>query len=1358
MRIFGFDIGSVSLKLAEFHNHDLIQTQYLIHQGKPYDLLLDILQSKGNIDKLCLCGTLTKPLIDILGAVYVNEVQATAEAVIINHPEIQSIIEIGGEDSKFINTDGSGLRDFSSNSICAAGTGIFLDQQAQRLCFDIKDYSRIALKAKNPARIAGRCSVFAKSDMIHLQQIGTSPEDLIAGLCYSMARNIKSVIARGKRIIPPVAFVGGVAANLGIKNALHEILELKENELIIPDHYNCLGAIGAVLHSRRQNYNAVYKGIKDFVSWIKRPALIRRLPPLDGHKKWFSNIQHQTPTTKTKAFLGIDIGSISTNLVLIDEKGNVLARKYLWTKGRPMEVVMQGLAQLRKEIGDKIDIAGAGTTGSGRYLIGEFIGADLIKNEISAQARASVEIDPGVDTILEIGGQDSKFISLRNGAIIDFEMNKVCAAGTGSFLEEQAAILDVKLNDFGDLALKAESPINLGERCTVFIGSEVIQHQKDIKEKENLLAGLGYSIVFNYLNRVVSGKAIGNKIFFQGGVAANKAVVAAFERILNKEITVPVNYDITGAIGIALLTRDAGIDQTRFRGFDLISRKFNTETFTCTHCSNECEINQVTIQNEKSIFHGGRCERHEHKEKNLKQQHPDYFRMRNEIFFRTENVEGIEIGIPRTLIFYELFPFFYRFLVELGFKPVLSEPTNRRTIENGAELAVADTCLPVKVAFGHIQKLNRQGIIEFFIPSVISMEKEDKNFSRSFVCPYVQTLPYAVRSIFGNDLKVYSPYIYFDRGLAGIEDSLFDFAQQFGKNKPQVRKAIRAGLKYQQNINDEIMGIGAKAIGSMQDDAIILCSRPYNGYDLVMNLDLPKKLRDLNMPVLPIDFLPLDYSSIYDDFSNMYWHYGQRILAAAEYIRKNKRLNAVYLSNFSCGPDSFLCRFFKEKLQDKPFLMIEVDEHSADAGFITRCEAFLDSVSNAPRTGQERKIFAPSELRKKRKVYIPDMCDSAKVLASAIHHAGIETEVMPFPDEQSVILGRNYTSGRECLPAIITAGDMIKKIRSNDFDPDKSAFFMAQGSGPCRFGQYYRLHRIILDELGLSQVPIYAPNQGPSLFDDLGPMGMKFLTSIWNGICAVDALEAKCRKIRPYEKESGSTDLTYKEILHDLCDLMRAGQGIEKRLKLASQSLARITTNGKNRKPKIAIVGEIYVRSQKFSNNFIERKLESMGCEVILPSIAEWFFYTNFTRIRNCRWFKQYRRSLFTYGFDRYMRWRQQHLYAIFDLDPDPPIPEILEHACNIVHHSYEGETILTIGKTLEAIEENFAGVINVMPFTCMPGNIVTTLYRRIKNTHPDFPLLSLAFDGLDHSVDTMRLETFVAQARQYADKNNGNF
>ncbi|UCC12343.1 MAG: CoA activase [candidate division WOR-3 bacterium] len=1350
MREIGIDIGSVSLKYAEFKNGKLVRTLYVKHQGKPYDVLLAILRDTGSIDRLVVTGSSARELTDLLGAVYINEVEATAHGVIHFHPDVRSIIEIGGEDSKLINMNDGHIDDFASNTICAAGTGIFLDQQARRLCYKVEEFGKISACSKNPARIAGRCSVFAKSDMIHLQQIGTKPEDLMSGLCYALARNFKSVIAKGKDISTPVAFVGGVAANVGMVKAFQHSLHIPEHAFIIPEHHNCIGAIGAVLASRIGDGKAVYRGYQAFEQWLSQPKTIKRLEPLNGHERWHPITMANPSTEKKRAYLGIDVGSISTNLVLIDDNGTVLARQYLWTKGRPIEVVLEGLAALKKEIGDNVEIKGAGTTGSGRYLIGEFVGADIIKNEITAQAHAAIQIDPEVDTIFEIGGQDSKYISVRNGTIVDFEMNKVCAAGTGSFLEEQAEVLGVKLEEFGDLALNAQSPINLGERCTVFIGSEVVHHQKDTRERENLLAGLGYSIAYNYLNRVVNGKPVGDRIFFQGGVAANKAVVSAFEQVLQKSVTVPVNYDITGAIGIALLVREENIERTRFKGFDLISQHYTSSSFVCSECSNECEINKILIEGERPIHYGGRCGRYEEKEKKKDNGLPDYFTLRNEIFFKTDDVDGIEIGIPRSLAMYELFPFFYRFLTELGFRPILSDSTNRGIIEMGAEASVADTCLPVKIALGHIQNLIKKNVRNIFIPSIITMAPKDDTFTRCFVCPYVQTIPYMARTVFGKDIKISAPYIYFDRGKEGIEDSLTAFARGFGKTTAQAKKALKAAAAYQRTVEENIQAIGQEVFQKLEGPAFVLCSRPYNGYDLGLNLNLPKKLRDLGVTALPLDFIPLQYENLHDDFYNMYWHYGQRILAAAETIREHNNLFAVYVSNFACGPDSFLTRFFKEKLGEKPYLLIEIDEHSGDAGFITRCEAFHDSISGTRNKSIPRKIKAASEVHRSRTIYIPDMCDAAQMLAAAMRYSGVDARVLPPPDEESITIGRQFTSGKECFPAILTAGDMIKKIRSPDFVPETSAFLMAQGSGPCRFGQYYKLHRLILDDLGYHDMPIYAPNQGPSLFDDLGEIGWKFLFLTWDGICAVDALEAQSRMIRPYEVEKGTTERLYNTALQNIISMIEQGMNVMPYLKQVKREFDIITIDRSLSKPRIGIVGEIYVRSQRFSNTFIEKKLEDLGCEVALPAIGEWFFYTNFTRERNCRWFRQYRRALFTKFFNKYMTWRHKRIYDVFELVHESHITALLDYAHDILHPSFEGEAILSVGKTIDFIEKNFSGVVNVMPFTCMPGNIVTTLYKSIKDIYPDFPLFVLSLDGLDHAVDAMRLETFVSQARNY--------
>lgn len=1348
MRELGVDCGSVSLKLAEFENQQLIRTSYELHHGHPLDLLWRRLGERPGIDRLAVTGSFPAALAENLGAFRVNEVMATVRGVLAEMPEARSVIEIGGEDSKYIALQ-NGIKEFASNPLCAAGTGIFLDQQAKRLNYAVEELGTVALRSRNPARIAGRCSVFAKSDMIHLQQIGTPVEDLIAGLCYALARNYKSVVFRGRQMIPPVVFVGGVAGNLGVARALEEVLRLETGGLIIPRHHAVLGAIGAVLAARDAPAELRYRGSGPIEDWLKRPRLINRLPPLNGHHQWRTTTTARPPVAGTPAYLGIDVGSISTNLVLIDEKGTVLARRYLWTRGRPIDVVFEGLRDLADELGDKVTIVGAGTTGSGRYLIGELVGADIIRNEISAQARAAVEFNPDVDTIFEIGGQDSKYISLENRAIVDFEMNKVCAAGTGSFLEEQARILGVRLEEFGDRALSARAPIDLGERCTVFIGSEVVRHQENETERDNLLAGLGYSIVTNYLNRVVAHKRIGNTILFQGGVAANKAVVSAFAEILKKDIIVPPNHDVTGAIGIALLTRDEHLSTSRFKGFARASLKYTSESFQCGHCSNNCEITRIRVGDERPIYYGGRCERYEERTVRSANVLPDYFTLRNKDFFAETEAAGPDIGLPRALATYELYPFFSAFLKELGFNPVLSGLTDRRTIELGTEISAADTCFPVKTALGHIQSLVQKGVRELFMPSVITMPPNGDAFTRAFVCPYVQSLPYLARSLFGSDIVVHDPPLYFDRGERGVLESLFEFGRSVKKNRREVERAYRAAIAKQEQMQTRIVEQGRRALADMRGTVFVICSRPYNGFDLGMNLDLPRKIRDMGIPCVPMDFLNLNYEPLREDFYNMYWHYGQRLLAAADAVRQDERLYPVYLSNFSCGPDSFLIRFFKERVGAKPVLVLELDEHSGDAGFITRIEAFRDSIKSKPVARPPRAIRARSEVEQDRKIFIPDMGDGSRVLASAMRGAGFQAEVLPAPDEESIRLGRQFTTGRECLPAIITAGDLVKKIRSRDFDPSRSGFFMPQGSGPCRFGQYYKLQRLILDECNLPHVPIYAPNQGPSLFDDLGAMGLPFLFRVWDGICAVDALEARVRQVRPYERRKGEADQVYHEALELIGRALERRKPVVSLVRAAGHRLDLIPREQEH-KPRIGIVGEIYVRSQPFSNNFLARRLEDLDCEVGMPSIAEWFFYTNFTRDRNCRWFGQNRRALFTRAFDLYMRWRQGHIYECLGLEREPKISDLIADASRYLHVSLEGEAIVSIGKTIGFMKEGYDGVINVMPFTCMPGNIVSTIFKDLHARHPSFPLLTVSYDGLDNAIDNMRLETFVSQARDH--------
>jgi predicted CoA-substrate-specific enzyme activase len=606
----GFDIGSISINTVVMNEKgNVIASRYDYCHGKPFEKLKEILDelesnySKDQFTHLSFTGTGGKLGAELMGGSFVNEIVAQSTSVSALYPQARTIIEMGGEDSKLIFMDkldekASRLSDFELNTLCAAGTGSFLDQQAKRIGISIEnEFGELSLKSEDPPRIAGRCSVFAKSDMIHLQQIATPIHDIVAGLCFAVARNFISSLGRGKTITFPVIFQGGVSSNIGMVRAFKELLKAKDEDFIIPDYNTTMGAMGAVLNSLSEGKTETikYQGTGELEKHIHgEKSRGKSFEPLTPPQSEIKKEVYQIPKSDKpyEVYLGLDIGSLSTNVVLIDDQNRVIARRYLPTASNPLKAIRLGMAEIHEEMGNRVIIKGAGTTGSGRYLTGDFIGADLIRNEITAQATAAIAFDPKVDTIFEIGGQDSKYISINKGVVVDFEMNKVCAAGTGSFLQEQAEKLDINIiEEFGDMALDACNPAGLGDRCTVFMESDLNAFQQKGVEKANLVGGLAYSIVHNYIQKVVRKKKVGDHILFQGGVTNNRAVVAAFEKVTGKKIHIPPHFDVTGAIGAAMLARDHIIQnklETRFKGFDISKIPYTVDKFTCKACSTQC--------------------------------------------------------------------------------------------------------------------------------------------------------------------------------------------------------------------------------------------------------------------------------------------------------------------------------------------------------------------------------------------------------------------------------------------------------------------------------------------------------------------------------------------------------------------------------------------------------------------------------------------------------------------------------------------------------------------------------------------------------------------------------------------------
>ncbi len=1401
---FGFDIGSISINTVVMDDErNIIVNRYDFCHGRSFHLLKDILSDlfstypESSVKKIAFTGTGGKLDKDLLGGHFVNEIIAQSASVARLYPNVKTVIEMGGEDSKLIFMHGddggksSSLSDFTLNNLCAAGTGSFLDQQAKRIGISIEnEFGELALKSENPPRIAGRCSVFAKTDMIHLQQIATPVMDIVAGLCFAVARNFISSLGKGKKLEFPVLFQGGVAANAGVVRAFRELLEAGEDDLIIPEHFASMGALGAIFHLIDEKIPEAnpYTGLEKLNEYLHGDhAKGSWHDSLTESAAEYKKIVTPIPkdVDKLDVYLGLDVGSLSTNVVLINKDNNVIARRYLPTASKPLEAIRRGMLEIFEEVGDRVQVKAAGTTGSGRYLTGDFIGADVIKNEITAQATAAIAYDSKVDTIFEIGGQDSKYISIDNGVVVDFEMNKVCAAGTGSFLEEQAEKLKINIiEDFGKQALGAKKPAKLGTRCTVFMESDLNSQQQKGVEKDNLLGGLAYSIVQNYIEKVVRNKRIGNHIFFQGGVTNNKAVVAAFEKITGKEIIIPPHFDVTGAIGAAILARDSMTNgqETKFKGFDISKRKYTIDKFICNACSNMCEIRRVRIEGEKKpLFYGGRCDKWEIEDrKGHGKDIPNLFDERMEFllngFEETPKDDRISIGIPRALmLFYQQFPFWRTFFEDLGFRVVLSPESDDNLIKKSLEMIVAETCLPVELMHGHIKDLLDKGVDYVFSPFIINtkVKEKEENQTSNYNCPWVQTFPFMVKAALNdkNEIdRLLTPALNFKYFGKVLNKELSNFMyEKFDIPKKKVIQAIYKADKAQETFENKVVLRGQEVMDNLSEDkeALAIIGRPYNTGDPALNLHMVEKLINLGVLPIPIDFLPLGSEHILQDYPQMYWPNGQKILAAARIVARDKRLHAVYMGNFRCGADSFLSHFVNEEMAGKPFLELEIDEHGADAGMITRYEAFLDSLRGS-KTVEKRKqkSFMPGVMSSAplegRTLYFPSMSDSGHAIAAASRACGIPAEVLPMQDESDIELGRKHTSARECYPMICTTGNFLKKLFEPGVDPKKVSFFMPDHNGPCRFGQYNKFQRVIFDKLGFKDAEIISPSNDTAYEDISGGKGTKFRFLAWKGFVAVDILRKLKQERKPYELIKGSVDKVYDEALKNvITSLEKGAKDLPDVLNISAHNFDQIAFSNGERKPVIVVVGEIFMRDNPFCSGFLIDRLENLGAETFIAPFAEWISYSTYRYTRDSLWKGDYKGVLKSkiQEFSQNISASKLHkaVHGFIETERDISVKDMLANSGDYVHKHYDGDPALNIGSSVMLAKTGISGIINFMPFSCMPGTLVSSVSHKFKKDHDNIPYESIAYDGQEDTSIELRLQAFMHQAKEFARKNGYN-
>lgn len=1384
--VLGIDIGSISVDIVLLSEQNtIVYGSYTRHNGQPDKVLveqLEQLETTHSFSSVAVTGTGAKRLAGLLGAQPVNEVVAQVEAAKTFYPHVRSIIDIGGQDSKYIllepPSDDTSLRlkDFSISSMCASGTGSFLDQQAARLNLSIeKEFAEAALRSTHPARIAGRCSVFAKSDMIHLQQKGTPVEDIVAGLCHALARSFKSSIIGTKDVQLPVAFAGGVAANAGVVAAFQEVLNLTPEQLYIPEHFSLSGAAGAaafaVAHSAA---NVTYVGAQEVSRRIeKEEKKTERLVPLKVASRvtpaaTFPEVSSPSPVP---VFLGIDIGSISTNLVLMDEDNKVITKQYLMTASKPIDAVKKGFSDLFKQFNGKVLIKGVATTGSGRHLIGDLVGADIMVNEISAHARAAIFAEPNVDTIFEIGGQDSKYVHLSNGIVDDFTMNKACAAGTGSFLEEQAEKLNISIEDnFSELALSASAPLNCGEQCTVFIESEVVKHQQTGAALADITAGLAYSIATNYLRRVVENRTVGDHILFQGGVAFNASVRSAFEQLTGKQLYIPPHHEVMGALGCCLLAKEAykakSIKKTQFKGLESLNYEIRQRSFQCNKCENRCDINKILVADRLPLFYGGRCERYEVKRPTAAAASiPDLVAEREKLMFAAYKSSDSDvttrgtIGYPRALTFHEYYPFFKAFFSELGFSILLSPSTNSAIIRSGVASVASATCFPTKIAHGHIgwmKKAIQDGKADhMLVPSIRETFPTCEAHPYANHCSYVQYISDLTNEAFNleaDGISMLKPSLHFRMGKKQLLRELQQTAKQIGvKSNKEIAHAFDVALQTQQRFVQSRLTLGRKVLEELApyDTALILAGKMHNIHDAGTNLNIARILRELGILAIPMDLLDLHHSpDVGNAWRNMTLAMGQKTLAVADLVRKNANLHAVYLANFGCVNDSIYPHFFKREMGDKPFLFLEIDEHSAEAGVITRCEAFLDAVSNLTRHSFKPKRVAKKEYDPDgdRTLYLPHAANGMGVWAAALRACGVRAEVLPPPDERSLHWGRTCLDGKECLPCTLMTGDMLRLVKDANVPLNKAAFFMPGSCGSCRYDLFNTLQQVVFEDMGLNDIVLVDEFKGANkkLHDIMSRKEYGLLA--WKGFMAADILEKLRMHIRPYEINRGVTDQTYKICLEHVITAIEQQGDIEKAIAHSVEQFAVIEQSSEPR-PVIGLVGEAYLRNVDYASNHLIQRLEDLGVEVRMPAIMEVLWYTLYKE----RYYKAQAGETLS-G----LLLRVQHgMLTSIEKKLCRHSKSLLTHPYDarvwdvIAHSGFTLDAGLGFGAAMEMASQNVQGIVHAIPFNCVPGLMIQGLEKRFRRLHPHIPFLTVAFHGHnDPGVET-RLEALVHQCKE---------
>jgi predicted CoA-substrate-specific enzyme activase len=1129
-RFVGIDVGAETLKVVELSREDgkLRWTRRHLreHLKNPGALLPRILGDLGwnAVSGAAVTGRLGRQL--NLQRVPTKQAQSSG-AQFLAGAGPKTVVSIGGHGFSVLEVRPNGGEILRENSRCSQGTGNFLRQLVERFDLSIEAAAELAASTNDPAPLSGRCPVVLKTDMTHLANKGESRARILAGLFDAVCENVQVLIK--PRISPPeVLLVGGVSRSTRVKESFKRFLAKHDMSLreLEGDDALFIEALGSAVVAAERQARVPELGrlfARPSVAHLERvPALGRSLEQVVRMKSPVRPAREEEPPASRDLCLGFDIGSTGSKVVALDSSDReVVWEGYLKTHGDPVGAAQNLVRQFLAGPFRSSRVLSLGVTGSGRELVGSLMTtchgkeAVFVLNEIAAHAEGARHYDPRVDTIFEIGGQDAKYIRLSDGRVVDAAMNEACSAGTGSFIEEQgkrfAGVESV--SQLGQEALGSSDAVALGQHCSVFMAEIIDEAVAAGVEQRSIIAGIYDSIIQNYLNRVKGSRSVGKVIFCQGMPFAADALAAAVARQTGSQVIIPPNPGTVGALGIALLAlkeapekAQAAVDLSRFLSTGVEEK----DTFVCKATSgcggagNKCRIDRirtVALGERQRFTWGGGCSLYDKgtRKKKLPDLAPDPFREREELV--ADLIAGVSrdrgrprVGITDEFQLKSLFPFFATFIHELGFDLDVHTAADRAILKRGIEEANIPFCAPMQQYHGLVSKMVEKAPSHLFLPMLRETPKV-KDEQASVLCPIVQGSTDMLRLDFERQLKskVISPVI--DVGDGNFDSAVFmkacrDLAAELGAADDGAwRKAHALARDAQNRFDRQLLALGRKALSFCETKGItpiVVLGRGYTICNTVLNSNVPAIIREQGAIAIPVDCYPVaDAVPVFED---MFWGYGQRILRAAHQIRRTPGHYSLFCSNYACGPDSFSIHFYSYIMEGKPFAIIETDGHSGDAGTKTRVEAFLHCVNEDLGNAAARKrprFFKLIELdkeelpdirRRGERVLIPRMGPGADVVAAILRGIGIPAEGLPLPDRDAVRTGRRHTSGKECVPMTITLGSLLERLERERDTDECFAFFMPGAAGPCRFGAYSLLHKIVLERLGWKErVRIWAP-------------------------------------------------------------------------------------------------------------------------------------------------------------------------------------------------------------------------------------------------------------------------------------------